>query len=180
MEVSTKTQRIFIRGHLPTQKATRKLNREFTENDRVLFLDFDGVLNSNRYNQFKSTSANIIDPTAVELLNDIVKKTDCVIVISSAWRTSNTIQALIAHLKGSGFNYGTETVIGTTIINDLSHRGLEVQDWLFLNKHRGKFIILDDLPREEFGFVGDWLIQTDINYGLTQAEADRIIKYFIS
>ena len=54
---------------------------------RVLFLDFDGVLNSDKYNSERDwrTQGNI-DETRLPLLRRIIDETGAVIVLSTSWR----------------------------------------------------------------------------------------------
>ena len=53
---------------------------------KIIFLDIDGVLNSESY--FKNKIAGVIDPECVRRLNRIIKETDADIVISSSWKLS--------------------------------------------------------------------------------------------
>jgi len=68
---------------------------------KLIFLDFDGVLNSNKY--FKSLKRkkiphekilNSLSPEMVERLNKIIEATNAKIVISSTWRTMHTPEEL--------------------------------------------------------------------------------------
>lgn len=72
---------------------------------KVIFLDIDGVLNSNdwyvyRRDHVEMDSINAqypfyeFDPRAVERLNRLVEATDAKIVVSSTWRHGRTIDEL--------------------------------------------------------------------------------------
>jgi hypothetical protein len=73
---------------------------------KVVFLDFDGVLNSYRFMledrlQHK-TGVVGLDPKAVAHVNYICGKTDAVIVVSSSWRYGNTLSELKDILRAVG------------------------------------------------------------------------------
>ncbi len=78
---------------------------------KVIFLDFDGVLNSEEFFIMSHHSADDkkgwtetddFDPYAVKLLNQITKATGAKIVISSAWRINRTIEWLKALMYAVG------------------------------------------------------------------------------
>lgn len=53
---------------------------------KVLFLDFDGVLNYDRYVRTHGNSGLVIDPSKMVLLKRIIDATDARIVLSTSWR----------------------------------------------------------------------------------------------
>lgn len=54
---------------------------------RVIFLDFDGVLNSAVYDRTRDLTKNTsIDETRLPLLKQIVDRTNAKIVLSTSWR----------------------------------------------------------------------------------------------
>jgi hypothetical protein len=81
---------------------------------KIIFLDFDGVLNSEKWYRSRSKTVDQhdvssqypfyeIDPHAVYLLNKIVKETDSKIVVSSTWRLGRSIEELTEILKHHNF-----------------------------------------------------------------------------
>ena len=89
---------------------------------KVLFLDFDGVLNSCRYmrenwRRFEGSVlhrvSDAIDRAAVARLNQVVERTGAKVVISSSWRKSVTLSSLRRLLRVTGF---CGEVIGSTPI----------------------------------------------------------------
>ena len=77
---------------------------------RVVFLDFDGVLNNTEYLLQNSTSQpgyvherDDIDPIAVVLLNDLVTRGNAYAVVSSAWRIGRMRTQLCDILNGRGY-----------------------------------------------------------------------------
>jgi len=130
----------------------------------VIFLDFDGVLNSWRY--FKDAHTNgitlaqahqQIDRKAVRWLNEIVTKTGAVVVISSTWRVLYSLPDLTAWLIDKGF---VGEIVGVTpslscrrVGPDQSQaaaaaasaeRGHEIDAWLKEHPEVESFVILDD------------------------------------
>src|SRR5687767_758425 len=111
----------------------------------ILFLDFDGVLNSleffGRTNNFTTirNQNDMLDPVAVKRLNRIIKATDALVVISSSWRLNYKLTELIKLLVSVGF---MGKVIGTTIDDPRVNRGVEIAHWLSSNHYRGPYIIL--------------------------------------
>ena len=75
---------------------------------RVLFLDFDGVLNSRTFllahPEATIGSADQIDPNAVARVCEIVDETGCDVVISSSWRLMHALSDIRGMLKRHGFN----------------------------------------------------------------------------
>ena len=128
---------------------------------KIIFLDFDGVLNSQLYYKSGRHSArpiafeNDIDPDSVALLNQLVKATEAKVVVSSSWRHGRTVEQLQAILDHNGF---VGEVIGKT--KDLRcgedgqyvMRGNEIYAWMRENKaivgdsspDAHNYIILDD------------------------------------
>jgi diphthamide synthase subunit DPH2 len=113
----------------------------------IIFLDIDGVLNSelyyssNRYKEIEDFTNRIeeqaedVDPLAVSFLNELINKTNAKIVISSTWRNNNTIEQLQEILRQRGF---TGEIIGLTprLLNkdDCILRGNEILCWIKNNK----------------------------------------------
>ena len=52
----------------------------------IIFLDFDGVLNSKKYIALKNEPGVCFDPECLNLLKEIVLKTNAKIVLTSSWR----------------------------------------------------------------------------------------------
>jgi hypothetical protein len=72
---------------------------------KVIFLDIDGVLNSQDWYVYRRDAVEMdsvnaqypfyeFDPRAVERLNRIIKETDSKIVVSSSWRSGETVESL--------------------------------------------------------------------------------------
>ena len=140
---------------------------------KVLFLDIDGVLNSenwfgyrlyciknNMFNEvinFVNTNderikykLSMIDDRAIANLNRIIEETGCKVVLSSSWRScveaENTLTEYLLKLKG--FKYEFYDVTPRLWFNDFSiRRGEEIKFWLDKESEKNEiesFVILDD------------------------------------
>ena len=151
----------------------------------ILFLDVDGVLNSDEYyNYIRPVRKNLkfpdskIDPDAVNLLNYIVAKTDCEIVVSSAWRYGKTLDALVRlfHEMGIEKDIFDMTKWDVNTLKGVTPRGDEIQGWLDENKEIvTKYAILDDsyaMSDEQLPYT----VFTDDKVGLTEENAEEIIR----
>lgn len=154
---------------------------------RILFLDFDGVLNSSQWmtDDPQAAMANGvvgIDPRVIPLLNQIVDRTGCTVVVSSTWRIFTRLMGLKDILHGKGF---TGKVSGTTPtpfrLDDgtCSRRGDEIHEYLQIQRQlhdHVEFVILDD--DSDMGQYVDRLVQTSTQYGLTQEHVDKVVAMF--
>ncbi len=175
--------------------------------DKYLFLDIDGVLNSNEYYVRRETNEDFkkhrlskkfsevtdnkweFDPIAVERLNRIIKETKAKIVVSSTWRTIPNIEQI---LKDAGIKGKVIGITSSFWWKDIARnepfvdghcsipRGLEIEEWLCANfkysdRYSIKYCIIDDdddmLYRQKDNFV-----RTDWWFGLTDEDADKVIK----
>lgn len=140
---------------------------------KIIFLDIDGVLNSETYD--KNRTAGAIDPECAKRLNRIIKETNAGIVISSSWKLSPSL--VYAEFKDAGIK---GNIIGMTpnFIFDSwrkdKSRGAEIELWLSENPC-DNYIILDDgeLFKE---YQKQQLIQTDYRIGLTDRDVDYAIE----
>ena len=147
---------------------------------KLVFLDFDGVLNSTEYMLSDRPTARErggvmgLDPLAVARLNRLIKATSAEVVVTSVVRHRKRRTELCDILNERGF---VGTVRGMTPWLNLDHgRGLEIQAWLDESARRLgpiEFVILDDdtdmhhlLPR---------LVKTSFETGLTDADVDQAI-----
>ncbi len=111
----------------------------------VIFLDFDGVLNSLRSTlALGGCDRKQFDPVAVNLVSRLARGADANVVVSSAWRIGSDVMDLRAILSAYSAKLASR-VIGVTPTL-LGRRGEEIARWLADNedKHNGPYVILDD------------------------------------
>lgn len=109
---------------------------------KVIFLDMDGVLNSDEYfDKIKGLDIkgieNDVDMEKVKLLKDAVKATGAKIVLTASARYSKSVQPLIELLKKHKMLLDL-----TPYINN--KRGVEIKQWLSEHPETEDFVILDD------------------------------------
>jgi len=148
---------------------------------KILFLDFDGVMVTDRY-QEQLTASNCplrdyygakFDPVCVECLRQIVDKTGADIVVTSTWKMDKGIQKMweARCLPGK--------VIGITPDVDLIHRGNEVEAWLDTETGIVRYVIIDDCPILDFFNEEQQphLFKVDERAGLNEETTRRVIGY---
>lgn len=148
---------------------------------KVIFLDVDGVLNSDEYFD-KIRNLDIqgiereVDIEKIKLLKKAIDKTGAKVVLSSSWRYTKYAQ----YLKELLSNYDIYVDSTPFIENE---RGLEIKKWLSDNQDVEDFVILDD---EIFDSYDESLIKNLIKIsngngrnfgeGLLPRDVDEIIK----
>lgn len=152
---------------------------------KVIFLDIDGVLNSDTYmeKQLDNSSEGIeseIDPATLILLKKAVDTTGAKIILSSSWRIMRKYNELEKFLMKFGISLS-----GKTPYVD-GKRELEIKQYLSENKNIEQYLILDDEIFESFDeeLVNHLiLIKSDQNYhgfseGLTEKHIKQIVETF--
>jgi len=132
---------------------------------KIIFLDFDGVINPISYHHSKGFSQ-----AACSNLQSILTKEPSVrIVISSAWRR-NGLETCQKILKENGVD--STKVIGVTEAKggwDPENREMQIDKWLKDHKEVKQFIVLDDFPMPKFG---DKYLKINGYVGITQKDAE--------
>jgi hypothetical protein len=130
---------------------------------KVIFLDIDGVLNTN--------SDREISNDKLKLLSELVSKTGADVVLSSSWRygwnqpEKNQPGTRIYNLKQ--LLKDNDIVIKDTIGLDLT-KSIQIKNYLSTNVINN-YVVLDDEPIDSTN-----LVQTNGDVGLTQADCQRI------
>lgn len=144
---------------------------------KIVFLDFDGVLNHAKWFHAQAGLWNSgpimrdedhFDPRAVDRLNNLIDRTEAVVVVSSTWRLHLTVDELANLLQRVGFRgkvFGKTPELPTD-------RGLEIQAWLELHARPDPhFVILDD--NADMAHLSAFLVQTSFAYGLQDEHVAR-------
>jgi hypothetical protein len=154
---------------------------------KVIFLDFDGVLNSVSFHTKLAKDEVVydgqtppLDRAAVEVLNKVVRQTGAMVVVSSTWRKGSSRTQLSGWLKDAGFE---GVVIGATGTIHNAPRGHEIQEWLDqrpqVHEHRfgpvTHFVILDD--DTDMADLYPKLVHVDYEDGLTEKYLPDILKH---
>lgn len=170
---------------------------------KILFLDIDGVLNSQRsfialghkkarlrdaYNDsyYARITKATIDEIAVGLINRLIKETRAQVVVSSTHRihfrnSDNTGTYNLFEMNNYLSNLGIRcNVIGATPTSDSGHRGTEIMHWL--DSHKLQFTE----PVTKYAIVDDdsdmrpeqlpFFVQTSLDDGLCLSHYNSLLK----
>jgi hypothetical protein len=152
----------------------------------VIFLDFDGVLNSHvsavYYNrEYEKTKdwtryREALCPMCVSNLNYLFEKAPDTlkIVVSSTWRIGSSVPELQKILTDNGFMFSDRVIDMTHVFR--KERGYEIQDWLDRHKDVEKFVILDD--DADMVHLKPNLVQTNARVGFTLDDAFEVLVRF--
>ena len=149
---------------------------------KIIFLDIDGVLNSEKYDRNRTEEQGNIDKTRLPPLKKLVDETGALIVLSSSWRKhwekdkdkcDDIGRELINDFaKYDLFIYDKTTC---TVKND---RAEEIRMWLANNDNIEAFIIIDDIAFGWGSDLQDHLIRTNsrIGFGLEEKHIQMAIQ----
>lgn len=161
--------------------------------NKVIFLDIDGVLNTQDWHSrmTKDTPRDEFgwefDPVAVENLAHIINETGASIVISSSWKFLGMAKLRemwkIRNLPGTLLDITPNTVSDEVLLNaNLDEmelgvcRGNEIKEWL--SRHEGEvsnYVIIDDFD-DLLSEQEDHVVLTDTLIGITEYDAAKAVK----
>ena len=173
--------------------------------EKILFLDMDGVLNSNflirryihncemhgmtddeiRNKYFKEFDhcTELIFPELAKNLNKICDETNCYIVWSSSWRRLSkyknieNAQQMFNKRNLPGFRLISYTPQRMSAIS----RACNIKDWIeTYGKKVKKFAILDDRTDAKYNTKRCHYFQTSVEDGLTEKIANNVINWLNS
>lgn len=160
---------------------------------KILFLDFDGVLNPYLYSNYltklwshhkvngvtsRDKFGDYFAPWCVDELSNIVAWTGCDIVVISTWRAYMDPKYMWEYRRLPGKCVGA-TPVGLDDKGPEITRGLEVKAWCEKNGMPDKYAIIDDNDEFTGVFGGDFYIQTNPKHGLTRKESEKAINLLI-
>ncbi len=161
---------------------------------KVIFLDIDGVLNSNFWNdthQREISDGTLIDKEKVMLLGQLIRNTNATVVLHSGWKfwfdselkpLRREAERLISMLEEEGIkvsgvtpDYTTEEIRKSKKFSLV--KASEILAWVSQSDNIEKWIVIDDLDlhNEE---IRKHQIFTDASIGLTAeniCEAERLL-----
>jgi hypothetical protein len=138
---------------------------------KLIFLDFDGVLNSDLSVSQLGTRYKFW-PQSVQALNQLLSESGALIVISSTWREHWTLKENAASLEQAGLLPGR--VVGKTSVSG-GERGIEIDSWLKSVPYVVEsFVILDD--KDDMAMHRQRLVRVDPKIGFGVQEARQAIE----
>lgn len=149
---------------------------------RIVFLDFDGVLNTAHYIlvmesrklQCNDEYGSLFDPASVSYLGRIIDKTDAKIVVTSSWKNLMSYSDILSmwHKR----SLPGEVIDVCPIPEGRRKRGDEVDAWISECKESCQYVILDDMSVDNFNkHQLDHLIVVNPYYGINQETVERAI-----
>jgi histidinol phosphatase-like enzyme len=154
---------------------------------KVVFLDIDGVLN-NTSTEETFEDYYFVEDEKVELLKQLVTRTNAKLVLSSTWREgwyarerienpSKSFKSairLFEALEKKLSEYDLELLSYT---EDFGARGEEIGLWLknWNGEPIESFVILDDMYPEDLRLHQEKLVQTVESFGLTQEDVEKAV-----
>jgi hypothetical protein len=152
---------------------------------KIIFLDFDGVLATDRYQtQLFDDGVQLhvdeygakFDPVCVECLRQIIDSTDADIVVTSTWKMERGLDGM-QHMWEARQLPGK--VIGVTPDIDPIHRGNEIDAWLDARTGTVRYAIIDDCPFQDFFREEQlpFLFKVDERTGLDEETTKKVIEH---
>ena len=142
---------------------------------KVIFLDFDGVLNSEDWREHRLSTDSILglDEFAVARLNQLVEQSGAHVVISSSWRKLADTETLQQRLDAKGF---CGHLIGETphYLGVGMQRGDEIWTWLDAHPEVDGYVILDDST--DMHGVADHFVHVDADCGLQLQDVEHALR----
>ena len=161
---------------------------------KVIFLDIDGVLNSNFWikdHQREISDGKHIDPEKVKLLGKLVNKTGAEVILHSGWRfwfdsDMNPLRKEAEHLVSM---LGAEGVALSGATPDLTTEEIrrtkkfsavkadEIKLWLKSNSNKNieSWVVLDDLDLRD-DEINQHQVRTNPEHGLTEAAIEKALE----
>lgn len=161
---------------------------------KIIFLDFDGVINSFQsahfwhnkrdqskwenelYSQWtgslKEYLAQEFCPIALSNVEELMRRVpDAKIVVSSTWRLGETVESLKKILAPA--KLVADAIISVTPCLD-TIRGEEIQAWITANPGVTEFVIIDD--EADMGHLLPMLVKTNVKNGFTYTDMEKAVK----
>jgi hypothetical protein len=135
---------------------------------KIIFLDIDGVLNS----QTNAMEEVHIDNRKMILLRKIIEATEANIVITSTWRINYDLSFFKGLFWATGFGWNED---GVTPRTPNGHRGTEIEKWLENYPDVKTYIIIDD-DSDFHDHQKKFFVHTSWRSGLTTEHAQRAIR----
>ena len=141
---------------------------------KVIFLDFDGVLNNNSYFlDSKEKAPFFLQDEKMILLKQIVDTTNAKIVLSTSWREIwNSDLDISLKLKDYFNSFDLSVYDVTKNIN--YNRPLEISTWLKEN-NVNSYVILDDIADPWYEHVNNVVVTNKEFNGLSQDDVNKAI-----
>ena len=150
---------------------------------KIIFLDFDGVMDTSYYDHILSKKGlpgndsfgTVFDPHCIQNLKHIIDETGANIVVSSFWKYFMTYKDLLDMWEYRGLpGFVTDVTPTPTTRNN---RGDEIDAWLEECDVECQYVIIDDLDGQNFNeHQIPRLLVVNPFWGLDEDTAERAIQ----
>ena len=145
---------------------------------KVIFLDFDGVLNSSKYLLNSEAYSVAIDPSRMVLLKQIVDAANAKIVLSTSWREHWSKDLMHCDSTGVLINsifseYGLQVYDKTPELHE--RRETEIKSWLDIHPEVKNFVVLDDSLLSADYLNGHFIKTSNYFDGLDETDVQKAI-----
>lgn len=139
---------------------------------KVIFLDFDGVLNSEKY--VRGKEGLVLDPQCMARLKKIVDATRACIVLTTSWREHWQQNALGTQMDVIFGEYGLKIYDKTPLTP--GQRPDQIKAWLDAHPETRGYVVLDDRLMYA-DFLKGRMVKTSNYYdGLDEEDTQRAIR----
>lgn len=156
---------------------------------KIIFLDIDGVINSNFTDEYTKSGSLFVDDDKILLLKQLIDETGAKVVLSSTWRVGWNhlqlgVESQLMHdfveLRDKLWEHGIELYDRTIILDAfMRRRGEEIQAYLDNHNDIDGYVILDDLNGKYLRPCSSHLVQTSEWRGIEEKHikvAKRILE----
>ena len=145
---------------------------------KVIFLDFDGVLNSAKYLLGCGDCGMAIDPTRMVLLMRIVDATGAKIVLSTSWREHWSKDLASCDSTGVLIN-NIFSEYGLQILDKMpelhTRREIEIKSWLDEHPEVENYVVFDDRLLSADYLYGHFIKTSNYLDGLDEMDVQKAI-----
>lgn len=146
---------------------------------KIVFLDFDGVLNSEKYVKACGEYGVIIDPSRMILLKQLIDATNAKIVLSTSWREHWDADNRKCNSTGKQINdifaqYNLHIFDKTSKLH-LS-RECEIKAWIDEHTEVKNFVVLDDMFLNAKFLEGHFIKTSNYFDGLDETDVKKAIE----
>ena len=146
---------------------------------RVIFLDFDGVLNSSKYLLHCEADGAAIDPSRMVLLKQIVDAANAKIVLSTSWREHWSNDLTDCNSTGVLINsifskYGLQIFDKTPELHE--RREIEIKSWLDAHPEVENYVVFDDRLLSADYLNGHFIKTSNYFDGLDETDVQKAIE----
>lgn len=148
---------------------------------KVIFLDFDGVLNCEKYISRCGNSGINIDITRLQLIKNLVEVTNAKIVLSSSWREHwekecHKCDAVGLEINNIFAEFGLTIYDKTPKLN--ARREQEIEQYLDQNTDVENFVVFDDCYLSSNVINGHFIKTSYYKNGIEEDDVLKAITIF--